>query len=110
MQGQLAVKTHAHQLITSSKKLVYTELCRDGAAAAWLDRQPELKHLERCLRLHLSGYPEAGEAALLDNLARTRGNEVRARALPSNPAKPYPCACRSTMAGVGQGLGGDSPG
>ena len=74
LQGQLALKTLAHQLISTSKRLDYTELYSAGTAAIWLERQPELKHLERRLRLYLAA--EAAEDADLDMLPRTKDNRV----------------------------------
>lgn len=72
-QGQLAVKTHIHQLIASSKRLDYTELSAAGTARSWLDAQPELVHLQRTLRLYLAGQPDQGD---LDTMPRAKGDLV----------------------------------
>ena len=55
-------------------RLDYTELSGAGAAAAWLERQPELANLERRLRLYLPA--EAAEDADLELLPHAKDNRV----------------------------------
>ena len=78
MQGQLAVQTLSHQLINHSKRLHYKQLSSGSSAdAAWLERRPELLHLERCLRLYLGALAGLPDAADLDMLSDAKGDLVR---------------------------------
>ncbi|KAK9917456.1 hypothetical protein WJX75_004513 [Coccomyxa subellipsoidea] len=73
--GQLAVQTLSHQLINHSKRLHYKQLSSGSSAdAAWLERRPELLHLERCLRLYLGALAGLPDAADLDILPDAKGD------------------------------------
>lgn len=77
-QGQLAVQTVSHQLISHSKRLHYKQLsCGSSADDAWLEQRPELVHLERCLRLYLGALAGLPGAADLDMLPDAKGCLVR---------------------------------